>query len=83
MPDDPRTRNITRGMRLTGDAYPADDPRRARIKKGAFLTGGPVPPAVSGAPVYAFATIADAVPVIAARLAAIRQQLDADRTKRK
>jgi hypothetical protein len=81
MPDDLRRKNIMRGMRLTGGAYPVDDPRRAGIQKGAFMVGGPVQAAAPS--VGVFASLADAVPVIAARLAAIRQQLDADRTKRK
>ena len=80
MPDDPRRKNIMRGMRLTGGAYSVDDPRRAGIQKGAFIVGGSVPAVAPS--VGVFASLADAVPVIAARLAAIRQQLDADRTKR-
>ena len=75
MPDDPRRKNITRGIKMIGATFPADDPRRARIQKGVFLTSTP---SVKGA---APADFTDAILEMADRLRTVRARLEAPRKR--
>jgi hypothetical protein len=66
---------IKRGAFIIADGGRAEtDQRRVAVTKGQFMTGdgGRAEPAQA----YAFATHADAIKVLAARLRAVKDQLD-------
>jgi hypothetical protein len=77
---------IRKGARLTGAAHPVEGPRRSRIKKGIFLIS--TPSRVGATPLAVRLGEIDrqyaiGIAVIAARLQAVRDQLDAIKKTRK